>query len=243
MERLQKVLANAGVASRRHSEELILNGRVKVNGAVIKTLGTKVDPEKDTIEINGELLKTEMPKIYLMLNKPAGYVTTAHDPQGRPTVVDLVKDAGERVYPVGRLDYDTAGLLLLTNDGDLTYALTHPKHEVDKTYMTLVQGVPNPDKLKRFRKGLRLADGPTSPAGVKLIKTVRGNAWLEIVIHEGRNRQIRRMCETIGHPVIKLKRIKLGFLTLDNLEEGKYRQLTKDEIKKLQQLASRPKRN
>lgn len=236
MERLQKVLANAGVASRRHSEELILAGKVKVNGEVVKTLGTKVDPEKDAIEVNGKLLKAGAPKIYLMLNKPAGYVTTAHDPQGRPTVLDLVKDAGVRVYPVGRLDFDTEGLLLLTNDGDLTYALTHPKHEVGKTYLALVQGVPGPDKLKRFQKGLRLADGKTAPARVRPVKNVRGNAWLEITIHEGRNRQVRRMCETIGHPVIKLKRIKLGFLALDKLEEGKYRHLTKEEVRKLKQL-------
>lgn len=236
MERLQKVLANAGVASRRHCEELILEGRVKVNGAVVKTLGTKADPEKDKIEVNGKLLKLQASKIYLMLNKPAGYVTTANDPQGRPTVIDLVSDAGVRVYPVGRLDFDTEGLLLLTNDGEITYALTHPKHEVGKTYHALVQGVPDPDKLKRFQKGLRLADGLTAPAGVKPVKKVRGNTWLEITIYEGRNRQVRRMCETIGHPVIKLKRIKLGFLTLDKLEEGKYRQLTKEEVGKLKQL-------
>jgi 23S rRNA pseudouridine2605 synthase/16S rRNA pseudouridine516 synthase len=235
MERLQKVLANAGVASRRHSEELIQAGKVKVNGEVVKTLGTKVDPEKDAIVVNGKLLKAEAPKIYLMLNKPAGYVTTAHDPQGRPTVLDLVKDVGHRVYPVGRLDFDTEGLLLLTNDGDLTYALTHPKHEVGKTYLALVQGVPGPDKLKRFQKGLRLADGKTAPARVRPVKNIRGNAWLEITIHEGRNRQVRRMCETIGHPVIKLKRIKLGFLDLDKLEEGKYRLLTKEEVRKLKQ--------
>lgn len=237
MERLQKVLANAGVASRRHCEEMILAGRVKVNGEVVKTLGTKVDPEKDKIEVNSELLKIEAPKIYLMLNKPAGYVTTAHDPQGRPTVIDLVADAGVRVYPVGRLDFDTEGLLLLTNDGELTFALTHPKHEVKKTYQAMVQGFPDADKLKRFQKGLRLADGLTAPAGVKLVKKVRGNTWLEITIYEGRNRQIRRMCETIGHPVIKLKRIKLGFLTLEKLEEGKYRQLTQEEVGKLKQLA------
>lgn len=239
MERLQKVLAAAGVASRRHSEELILAGQVKVNGETVKELGTKVDPEKDRIEVKGKLLAREPEKVYLMLYKPPGYVTTAKDPQGRPTVIDLVKDVGERVYPVGRLDFDTEGLLLLTNDGDLTYAMTHPKHEVSKTYMALVQGVPGPDKLKRFQKGLRLADGPTAPAKVKLAKTVRGNAWLEITIHEGRNRQVRRMCETIGHPVLKLKRIKLGFLTLDRLEESKYRLLTKDEVKQLKQLAKK----
>ncbi len=237
MERLQKVLAGAGIASRRHCEELILAGKIKVNGVVVRTLGSKVDPEKDKIEVEGKLLITEAPKIYIILNKPAGYVTTAYDPQGRPTVLDLVRDAGARVYPVGRLDFDTEGLLLLTNDGELTYALTHPKHEVGKTYLALVQGVPGPDKLKRFQKGLRLADGPTAPAKVRLMKTVRNNAWLEITIHEGRNRQLRRMCETIGHPVFRLKRIKLGFLTMDKLEEGKYRQLTKEEVSKLKQLA------
>lgn len=236
MERLQKVLAGAGIASRRHCEELILAGKIKVNGVVVRTLGSKVDPEKDKIEVEGKLLITEAPKIYIILNKPAGYVTTAYDPQGRPTVLDLVRDAGARVYPVGRLDFDTEGLLLLTNDGELTYALTHPKHEVGKTYLALVQGVPGADKLKRFQKGLRLADGRTAPAKVKLMKTVRNNAWLEITIHEGRNRQIRRMCETIGHPVLRLKRIKLGLLTLEKLEEGKYRRLTKDEVSHLKQL-------
>lgn len=236
MERLQKYLAHAGVASRRTCEELIQQGKVKVNGTVVKEMGIKIDPEKDTVEVAGKTVKNEEEKVYLLLNKPKGYVTTLRDPQKRPKVVDLLKEVEARVYPVGRLDYDTEGLLLLTNDGDITYKLTHPKHEIGKTYLALVKGVPDQDKLKRFQKGLRLADGLTSPAKVKLLKKQGSNTLLEIIIYEGRNRQIRRMCETIGHPVLELKRTAMGFLQLSGLETGKYRYLTKTEISKLKKL-------
>ena len=238
MERLQKVLAHAGIASRRKCEELILEGRVKVNGEIIKELGTKVGPQ-DKVEVRGKLVTAPEEKVYLLINKPVGYVSTVYDPQRRPKVTDLVKEVKARVYPVGRLDFDTEGLLLLTNDGDLTYALTHPKHEFPKTYLVKVQGAPSQDKLDRFRKGLRLTDGKTAPAKVERQKKVGSNTLLEITIYEGRNRQIRRMCETLGHPVLELKRVRFGFLTLTGVETGKYRVLTKDEIDKLKN-ATRP---
>lgn len=240
MERLQKYLAHAGVASRRTCEELIADGKVKVNGTVVREMGIKIDPDKDKIEVRGKLIKNEEEEVYLLLNKPKGYVTTLRDPQRRPKVSDLLKDIKERVYPVGRLDFDTEGLLLLTNDGNLTYKLTHPKHEIGKTYVAVVKGVPDQDKLKRFQKGLRLADGITAPAKVKLLKKQGNNGVLEITIYEGKNRQIRRMCETIGHPVLELKRISIAFLELGNLAEGEYRHLTAAEVKKLKKLAGEP---
>ena len=240
MERLQKYLAHAGVASRRTCEELIAAGKVKVNGEIIREMGIKIDSDKDKIEVQGKTIEVKEEKVYIMLNKPPGYVTTLRDPQGRPKVVDLLKDVGKRIYPVGRLDFETEGLLLLTNDGEITYAMTHPKHEIGKRYIALVHGVPDRDKIKRFQKGLRLADGLTAPAKVKFLKKQGSSALLEITIYEGRNRQVRRMCETIGHPVQQLKREAMGFLTLENLETGKYRYLTKTEIKKLHDLVNKP---
>lgn len=239
MERLQKYLAHAGIASRRTCEEIITAGKVKVNGQVVSEMGIKINPASDIIEVNGKRVEEKEEKIYLLLNKPQGYVTTLRDPQGRPKVTDLVKEVGKRVYPVGRLDFETEGLLILTNDGDITYALTHPKHEIGKTYIALVKGLPDKDKIKRFQKGLRLADGPTAPAKVKFLKKQGSNGLLEITIYEGRNRQVRRMCETIGHPVMHLKRVSMGFLNLDNLEVGKFRNLTKTEVKKLQALVEK----
>ncbi len=236
MERLQKYLAHAGIASRRSCEELIAQGRVKVNGKTVTEMGVKIDPEKDRIEVNGKLIEKPEEKVYIVLNKPKGYVTTVRDPQGRPKVTDLLTGIEQRVYPVGRLDFDTEGLLILTNDGDVTYGLTHPKHELGKTYVATVKGVPDKDKLKRFSKGLRLADGLTAPAKVRLLKKKGSNGVLEITIYEGRNRQIRRMCETIGHPVLELKRVAVDFLRLDGMEEGKFRHLSKEEIRKLKKL-------
>lgn len=240
MERLQKVLAHAGVASRRSCEELILAGLVKVNGEVVRELGTKVAPE-DKIVVRGKSINEAEEKVYLLVNKPAGYVSTVRDPQRRPKVTDLVKDIKARVYPVGRLDFDTEGLILLTNDGELTYGLTHPSHEFPKTYVAKVKGSPSPDKLVRFQKGLRLTDGLTAPAKVKRLKKVGANTLLEITIYEGRNRQIRRMCETIGHPVMELKRVKLGFLTLEGVESGKYRELTSEEVSRLKEIIKKKK--
>ncbi|MBE3584601.1 rRNA pseudouridine synthase [Desulfofundulus thermocisternus] len=238
MERLQKVMARAGVASRRHCEEMIAAGLVRVNGQVVTRLGTRVDPEKDTIEVAGRVLpRRPQEKIYILLNKPRGYVTTVRDPQGRPKVMDLLRGIKERVYPVGRLDFDSEGLLLLTNDGELAYALTHPRHRVPKTYLVLVKGIPGGEKLGRMAGGLMLEDGPAAPAQVKLIGKKDGNALLEITIYEGRKRQVRRMCARIGHPVIRLKRVKVGPLTLKGLGPGRYRFLTREEVRQLRQAA------
>ncbi|MDA8235564.1 MAG: pseudouridine synthase [Clostridia bacterium] len=236
-ERLQKVLAQAGVASRRACEELIKEGKVKVNGKVVTQLGTKINPVKDKVEVAGKKLAAREEKVYLLLYKPVGYLSSVKDPKKRRTVMDLIKDVNERVYPVGRLDHDTEGLLLLTNDGELTYALTHPKHEVDKTYLAWVEGIPSAQKLEELRQGVNLEDGPTAPARVKLLDKQQDHALLEIVIHEGRNRQVRRMCEHIGHPVTALHRSRLGFLTLEGLGKGKYRYLAGKEIKQLKILA------
>lgn len=237
MERLQKVMARAGVASRRRCEEMITSGMVKVNGKVITELGTRVDTARDKIQVGGEILFLSPRKYYILMYKPRGYVTTLSDEKGRKKVTDLLKGVPARVYPVGRLDYDSEGLLLLTNDGDLTYALTHPKHRVPKTYLARVAGVPTPDKLEQMAKGLVLDDGPTAPAGVRLVGEREGKALLEITIHEGRNRQVRRMCEHIGHPVLRLQRIRFANLGIEGLRPGQYRHLTGDELKKLKEKA------
>ena len=254
-ERLQKVLASAGVASRREAEKYILAGRVKVNGKIVKELGTKVG-EKAFILVDGKPIKREK-KAYYLFYKPRGVVTTMTDPQGRRTVADFAKDLPERVFPVGRLDYNTEGLLLLTNDGDLAQKLTHPSsicstlntpkyrridepeelyaHEVNKTYRVTVPGLVPQDKLDLLRIGVKLEDGMTAPAIVTLIgyDNEKSNTTFDIVIHEGRNRQVRRMCDFIGFPVRQLKRIKLGNLTLQGLKRGGYRILNEDEINAL----------
>lgn len=232
MERLQKYMAHAGIASRRKSEELIQDGKVKVNGQVIRELGVKIDPSNDKIEVEGKCLKPEK-KVYILLHKPVGYVTTLDDPQGRPIVTDLIKGVKERIYPVGRLDLDTSGLLILTNDGEMTYHLMHPKHETVKTYVALVKGIPTNALLQVFASGLELEDGMTAPAVVEILGKKGKNTTLKIQIHEGRNRQVRRMCQMIGHPVVKLKRISLGSLSLDKLPAGKWRFLKGNEIKQL----------
>lgn len=233
MERLQKYMAGCGVASRRKCEDIILQGRVKVNGKIVRELGYKIDPSKDKVEVDDKVIKKEKNKIYVMLNKPEGYVSTADDQFGRPTILDLVKGVKERIYPVGRLDYDTEGLILLTNDGDFTYRMTHPAHEIDKVYCALVKGVPNEEELDRLRKGIRLENYLTSPAEVITLEKYKNTALLQISIHEGRNRQVRKMCEAVGHPVIKLKRTAIGDLRLRNLEKGKWRYLTKRELENI----------
>ena len=239
-ERLQKVMARAGIASRRRCEEMIAAGMVKVNGRVVTRLGTKVDPEKDVIEVNGKVLPPPEKKVYILLYKPRGYVSTVRDPQGRPKVLDLLRGVRQRVYPVGRLDYDSEGLLLLTNDGELAFALTHPRHQVPKTYEVLVEGVPGAEKLARMARGVLLEDGRTAPAEVRLLGEVRGNALLEISIREGRKRQVRRMCEHIGHPVLRLVRTRVGFLNLRGLKPGQYRYLSPREVRQLREMAGIP---
>lgn len=231
--RLQKYLALSGIASRRKAEELITSGRVAVNGILTTGLGSKVTGG-DVVTLDGQLVKLEEKKVYVLLNKPVGYVTTVKDQFGRPTVLDLVKGIEERIYPVGRLDYDTSGLLLLTNDGEFTYALTHPKHETDKTYLAEITGIPTDEEISRFKKGIRIeADFVTAPASIKIKEKKEKSCIVEITIREGRNRQIRKMCEAIGHPVIRLKRIAIGKVTLDNLKESQWRRLTKDELESL----------
>jgi 23S rRNA pseudouridine2605 synthase len=231
-ERLQKVLAQAGLGSRRACEELIAAGRVRVNGEVA-TLGTRVDPEVDAIEVDGARIGVRQGLVHYLLNKPAGVVTTASDPQGRPTVVGLVP-AEPRVYPVGRLDADTEGLLLLTNDGDLAHRLTHPSFGVDKEYLADVEGRPSRGAVRRLREGVELEDGPTAPARVSLV----GDHTLRITIHEGRNRQVRRMCEAVGHPVRRLVRVRLGPLSDRRLPPGRWRALTQDEVRALERAAA-----
>jgi 23S rRNA pseudouridine2605 synthase len=230
--RLQKFLAESGVASRRKSEEIIRQGLVFVNGQVVTEMGFKVG-ENDIVEINGRRIALEEKKVYIMLNKPTGYVTTVKDQFSRPSVIDLVKEVKERVYPVGRLDYDTSGLLILTNDGDFTYKLTHPKHETNKTYIAHIKGIPGKEEIQNFERGLKIEDYTTSPAKLKVLSKLGDGSEVEITIHEGRNRQVRKMCDAIGHPVIALKRIAIGGLTLGDLKEGSWRTLTEAEKEKL----------
>src|ERR1700704_4098143 len=215
MERLQKILSQAGIASRRASEQLMLEGRVSVNGVTVLELGTKADASRDDIRVDGRRIKIPERHLYLLLNKPRGYVTTRSDPQRRPTVIDLLVGVREYVYPVGRLDYDTEGLLLLTNDGDLAARLTHPRHGVERTYEARVAGMPDDEALDRLRRGIPLDGRRTLPADASLLNRGRNDrvGVLSITIREGRNRQVRRMCEAVGHPVRKLIRVGIGPLS------------------------------
>lgn len=237
VERLQKVMSKAGVASRRESEKFIQEGRVKVNGKVVTEPGVKVEEGKDKILVDDKPIFLEE-KVYFLLNKPRGVITSAKDERGRRTVVDLLADEGLRVYPVGRLDYNTEGVLLLTNDGELTNKLIHPKYKIKKKYQAKVKGIPVEEELDRLRVGVKLADGMTAPALVRLMEIDRtsGTAVLDITIHEGRNRQVRRMCEAIGYPVQSLKRTSFAMLTLTGLKRGGYRRLTEAEIMQLKGL-------
>jgi 23S rRNA pseudouridine2605 synthase len=245
MERLQKVLAHAGVASRRKCEELILQGRVRVNGQVVTQLGTKVDPTQDTIKVDGQAVTLEA-KVYILLHKPRGYLSDALDFRGHPSALSLVPD-GERLYPAGRLDARSEGLLLLTNDGDLAHRLTHPRYEHEKEYLALVEGKPTEATLRRMRKGVVERDGQTLRADAvewlerlgpeaqshRWGKAPRGMVWLRIVLHEGKKRHIRRMCAALGHPVRRLIRVRIGPLELGDLPVGKWRYLTQGEVKRL----------
>jgi 23S rRNA pseudouridine2605 synthase len=231
-ERLQKVLARAGIGSRRACEELIDEGRVTVNGHVV-TLGARVDPEVDTVEVDGVAVGTKAGLVYYLVNKPAGVITTASDPQGRRTVVDLVP-AEPRVFPVGRLDADSEGLLLLTNDGDLTHRLTHPSFGVEKEYVAEIVGAPSRGVLRRLREGVELDDGTTAPARVGQLAPTT----LRITIHEGRNRQIRRMGDAVGHPVVRLVRTRIGPLRDTTLAPGAWRELKPEEVRALERAAA-----
>lgn len=233
-ERLQKFLAKCGVCSRRKAEELILSGRVMVNEKVVNKV-VLVDPNKDTVKVDGEKVFYEENKVYIMLNKPLGVITSSSDQFNRKTVLDIVK-VKERVFSVGRLDYDTSGLLILTNDGDLSYKMTHPSHEVEKTYIALVKGIPNDSEIERFKKGLKIDDYTTSPAYIEIVKENKNTATLKIKIHEGRNRQVRKMCSAIGHDVISLKRVSIGKINLRDLEIGKWRFLTDKEVNYLKNI-------
>lgn len=236
LERLQKIIAAAGIASRRKAEELIASGHVQVNGTVITELGTKADPDTDHIRVNGKLLQGELRHVYLLLNKPKGYVTTVSDPEKRPTVMDLIRGVKGRVYPVGRLDYASEGLLLLTNDGELANRLMKAASHVPKTYVVKVAGMPTEDAIARLRSGVSIAtdDGKrvrTGPASVRIVKEA-ANPWYEVTLIEGRNRQIRRMFEAVGHHVEKIKRVRYGPLTLD-VPPGEFRSLTLKEVERL----------
>jgi 23S rRNA pseudouridine2605 synthase len=230
-ERLQKVLARAGLGSRRVCDDLIADGRVSVDGEVA-ALGRRVDPEHDHIELDGVPVVTQTGLVYYLLNKPVRTVTTASDPEGRPTVMELVPSE-PRVFPVGRLDWDTEGLLVLTNDGALTQRLTHPSHGVEKEYLVEVEGIPTRGALRTLREGVDLDDGVSAPAEVALVQSRGNTAAIQMVIHEGRNRQVRRMCETIGHPVLRLVRTRIGTLSDRELAPGSWRELTQDEVRGL----------
>jgi pseudouridine synthase len=236
VERLHKFLSQAGVASRRKCEELIAAGRVKVNGETVSLAGSKVDPEHDRVEVDGKPVALPKRHVYWLLNKPAGYVSTVRDPQGRPTVIDLVNQA-ERLYPVGRLDLDSEGLLLLTDDGELTQRLTHPSYEHEREYQVLVEGRPTQNALQRLRAGVELEDGLTSAADIAVLRTDAGRTWLRLVIHEGRKRQLRRMCDAVGLPVRRVIRVRMGPLTLGDLRPGQHRPLTAQERTQLRKAA------
>ena len=226
-------MSKAGHASRRHAEKLIIEGRVKVNGVVVTNLGFKADPRKDHIRVNGKPIGKFQPKAYLLLNKPRGCVTTLDDPLGRPTIRDFLHGEKKRVYPVGRLDFDSEGLLILTNDGELHHRLTHPRYGIPRTYLVKVKGIPDPGAMRRIRDGVALEGGVTLPAKVHIVKRLKRNSWMRLTVYEGRNKLIKRMCDAVSHPVIRLRRIRYGSLTLGDLKLGKYRYLTSEEIDEL----------
>jgi 23S rRNA pseudouridine2605 synthase len=234
-ERLQKLIAAAGLASRREAERWISAGRVTVNGQTA-ALGDSADSACDRVEVDGRPLLVGERKYYVLLNKPVGYVTTLSDPEGRPVVTDLVREVPARLHPVGRLDLTTEGLLLLTNDGELTHRLAHPRHEVEKTYLVRLRGSLSAAARRQLAEGVMLEDGLTAPARVEKVRVTGSHTWLEITIREGRNRQVRRMCEAVGHPVSRLKRIRLAFLELGTLPAGKYRILSAAEVARLKRL-------
>ncbi len=231
-ERLQKIIAKCGVASRRKAEELILEGLVKVNG-VKAEIGMKADLERDHIKVNGKLINKVEPKVYLILNKPVQCITAMYDPEKRPTVKDYLHRVKAQVFPVGRLDYNSEGLLIVTNDGDLTNAILHPRSKIPKTYRVKVNEIPDENDIAKLEKGIRLDDGMTRPAKIRIVQRLKANSWVDITIHEGRKRQVRRMFDRIGHSVIKLIRIRINGLHLSGLKSGEFRHLTIEEVEKL----------
>src|SRR5436190_600878 len=236
-QRLQKLIAAAGIASRRHAEDLITSGGVTVNGKVITELGTKADPDKDHIKVKGKLINPQLKaraKVYVLLNKPKGFLSSVSDLEGRPVVLELLPPALGKLHPVGRLDFNTEGLLILTNDGDLTNFVTAAKNRVEKVYEVKVKGVPSASAIERLRRGVILDDGiRTAPAKIKLLQETDTNAWYEILLHQGRNQQVRRMFELIGNSVVKLRRVRIGPLTDENLKPGYFRYLDPVEVQKL----------
>ncbi len=231
--RLQKYIAECGIASRRNAEKIIESGRVRVNGEIVDFMGCVIDPECDVVEIDGRVIECESKKYYIMLHKPKNYVTTVSDDLGRPTVMHLVSDINARIYPVGRLDFDTTGLLIMTNDGDFANILTHPKHVVNKTYIARIDRPLSEDEIEKLQKGIDLDGVKTAPAKAENIKRPQKGYEVKITIHEGKNRQVRRMLDAVGVNVMSLKRISVGSLTLGNLPEGKWRKLSDAEINKL----------
>jgi 23S rRNA pseudouridine2605 synthase len=233
--RLQKVLSEMGIASRRKAEELIIEGRVTVNGMPAE-IGMKADPGRDHIKLDGKLLTgRKEPKVYLMFYKPRNVVTSLEDPEERPTVKDYLGKVRYRVYPVGRLDFDSEGLLLVTNDGDFAHAVLHPSREVPKTYEVKIDGFLEDVDIQRLRRGVSIEGGRTAPARIRKLRKLRSNSWIEVIIHEGKKRQIRRMLQTVGHHVLRLKRTRIGPLRLGALREGEMRELTKEELEAMRE--------
>jgi 23S rRNA pseudouridine2605 synthase len=231
-QRLQKILAEMGVASRRKAEEIIIEGRVTVNGQVA-VIGSKADPLKDHIKLDGKLLTSTEKKVYYILNKPKNVVTSLSDPEGRPTINDFLGGIRQRVYPVGRLDYDSEGMLILTNDGELAHGIMHPSKKIPKTYLVKIKGKLEPENMEKLRRGIRLDRVITAPAKVKAIKKTEQNSWIEMVIYEGKKRQIRRMLEKVGHSVIRLMRIRIDGVEMGDLRPGAYRRMLPLEIDRL----------
>lgn len=236
-ERLQKMMARAGIASRRISEQMIKDGRVSVNDRIVTELGTKVDSERDLVRVDGKLISVDTSTVYIMLNKPAGYLTSLKDDRNRPIVADLLKGIPERIFPVGRLDYDSEGLLLVTNDGDFAYRIQHPKFEIPKTYMVKVKGFISRETLKTLSHGTRLEDGDFKPERIRIDKVNQKSTWVEMTIHEGKNRIIKRFFDAYGYPVTRLIRIAIGNIRLESLRPGDFRYLEKREVKELLTLA------
>jgi pseudouridine synthase len=238
-QRLQKILSTAGITSRRKAEEMLLQGRIAVNGTIVRKPGSLADTALDLIEVDGVPIGRSENKVYIMLHKPAGYITSVSDPEGRPTVMQLIEKIPERIFPVGRLDYDTEGLLVLTNDGDFAHILQHPRHDIQRTYRVKVHGLPAHAQLEKLRQGVVIDGTKMSCHRIKPIEHTPKNTWLELVLYEGRNRQIKKMFEGIGHRVTRIMRTAFGPLLLDTLPPGAYRFMTKQEIRAVKNIGAR----